>query len=240
MIDGSSILIRLMYFLSKNNDDSAKKFQDLLHNGKLFAWISTFQTLSTKIQSHFIGLRSLLLNFMNMDGNTDYEEELEKYNENFEKALDTICPIKGGGDEKRRFFIEGICECVGVGFDLDRYNKKEGDLNIDHLNADLSFETQRRSKKWQQGEGQGDEFESSKQGKGVISKSQRQDGKGIHVVSQSIAGTNPNGEKVDQDGEVVYNMGEGERSSSSIENMDPEEPFLIDCYDININGGKKP
>jgi hypothetical protein len=42
MIDGSSVLIRLMYFLSKNNDDSAKKFQDLLHNGKLFAWISTF------------------------------------------------------------------------------------------------------------------------------------------------------------------------------------------------------
>jgi hypothetical protein len=42
MIDGSSVLIRLMYFLSKNNDESAKKFQDLLHNGKLFAWISTF------------------------------------------------------------------------------------------------------------------------------------------------------------------------------------------------------
>jgi hypothetical protein len=164
-----------MYFLSKNNDDSAKKFQDLLHNGKLFAWISTFQTLSTKIQSHFIGLRSLLLNFMNMDSNTDYEEELEKYNENFEKALDTICPIKGGGDDKRRFFIEGICECVGVGFDLDKYSQKEY-TNI-LQKADLSFETQNY------GQGQEETSFDGKQGKGVISKSQRQDGKGIHVVS---------------------------------------------------------
>ena len=45
---------------------------------------------------------------------------------NFEQALDTICPIKGGGDDKRRFFIEGICECVGVGFDVDKRNAKDG------------------------------------------------------------------------------------------------------------------
>jgi hypothetical protein len=110
---------------------------------------------------------------MNMDSNTDYEEELEKYNENFEKALDTICPIKGGGDDKRRFFIEGICECVGVGFDLERYNQKGEGENGDPL--ELSFEMKQRAQK----AGYFDDGES----KGVISKSQRQDGKGIHVVS---------------------------------------------------------
>jgi hypothetical protein len=78
-----------------------------------------------------------------MDGTTDYEEELEKYSDNFEKAMDTICPVKGGGEDKRKFFIEGICECIGVGFDIDRFNQEEND-KIDPQNWDISFERKKR------------------------------------------------------------------------------------------------
>jgi hypothetical protein len=54
-------------------------------------------------------------------------------------------------------------------------------------------------------------------------------------VSQSIAENNPhginNGQYEDQNGDMVYQRGDES-------NGDDEEPFLVDCYDININGGK--
>lgn len=141
-------------------------------------------------------------------------------NENFQKALDTVCPIKGGGDDKRRFFIEGICECVGVGFDVERFNQRE-EFESDLLEP--SFEMQKNQK------GNGSDL-SGEQGKGVISKSQRHDGKGIHVVSQSIAETNQNRQFYDQNEEDFY-------QDDTNSNVDDEEPFLIQCYDIDIEGG---
>ena len=57
--------------------------------------------------------------------------------------MDTICPVKGGGEDKRKFFIEGICECIGVGFDIDRFNQEEND-KIDPQNWDISFDRKKQ------------------------------------------------------------------------------------------------
>lgn len=122
---------------------------------------------------------------MSSESSVDYEKLIEKYSENFDKALDAICPVKGGGDDKRKFFIEGICECVGVGFDIDRFHQEESD-KIDPKKWDLSFERYESQQEKSDFIDENEDMEA--QAKGVISKSQRQDGKGIHVVSQSIAG----------------------------------------------------
>jgi len=76
---------------------------------------------------------------MNLESNTDYEHELEKYHENFEEAIESVCPVKGGGDDKRQFFIEGICGCSGIGFDVDKFNREE---KPDLENLEHSFDSQ--------------------------------------------------------------------------------------------------
>ena len=154
MIEGSSTLIRLLFYLSKNSDESTKKFQDLLMNGKLFCWSSTLQNLVSKVRNHFVTLRKLLFDFMNADSQTDYEKGIQSISDDFDKAIDYVCPVENQL-EKRKFFITSICEQTGT-------------FLAQHEECFSSDDEDMKRN-------------------GLIRKSRREDGKGIHVVSQSIA-----------------------------------------------------
>lgn len=225
MIDGSSVLIRLTYFLIKHSDESSKRFADLLNDGKLYAWMTSFQSLSTKIKSHFIQLRSVLLNFMNIESNTDYENELEKYNQNFEDAIDSVCPVKGGGDDKRQFFIEGICGCSGIGFNVDKFHTKGEKADFENL--DHSFDSQIPKIPSSYAD---DDFSKAFDGtkKGLLMQTQREDGKGSHFVSKSIADMINNPLYADYDPNKEYGTEDNENV----------ELFNVESYEINIGDSK--
>lgn len=165
-----------------------------------------------------------------MDGNTDYESELEKYNDNLEEAIEAVCPIKGGGDEKRQFFIESICGCSGIGFDVEKFAREE---KPDSENLEQSFDSQipkipsSQTQRYLEDEEYEENFDSQK--KGLIMQTRREDGKGIHYVSRSIA---QNMDYSDYDPNQSY--------PNDDQMMESGEMFLHNYFQINIGDSKLP
>lgn len=151
MVDGSSNLIRLLFFITNKSEGTKKQYETMKSNGTLNLWISTFHNLVQKIENHFTDLISLLFSYMKSGSDLDIKNVLEKINNDLQKAIDEICPIESQL-EKQKFFISQICEKNGSIFFSDGESAHEG------------MEEQ-----------------------GVISTNKRPDGRGIHIVSKSIA-----------------------------------------------------
>lgn len=184
MIDGSSTIIRLLYFITNKSKGGHKQYKNLESNGKLQLWVSTFSNLVHKIDSHFSELISLLCSYIKVGSGIDIKKELEKESDDFSKAIDLICPIESQFD-KQKFFITQICEQNGAIFMDDCISSDEDGMKK----------------------------------QGVISTNKRPDGKGVHIVSTSIA-----------------NIQETEEIDKEIE---PKEIFEINSYETGIEDGKK-
>lgn len=179
MIDGSSTLIRLLFFITKKSESTRKQYEKLESNGKLKLWISTFNNLVHKIDTHFSELINLLCSFIKVNPETDIKKQFLKFSSDFGTAIDKICPIKSQVD-KQKFFITQICE-------------QKGKLFTEETGGNSS-----------------DEELMKKQG--VLSKSERPDGKGLHIVGESIAPTQ--------------------------QSPQPKDLFKIRCYETGITEGK--